>query len=432
MTNLQRLFFTIIRLLRGILDRILWLKLDFLSSVQVVVSAYLSFAVYNISVIYDNNSIFKLFSVSDIATLSGLIVFIYYGISLFLDIWSDVVFERIKALQQNDIVIRKERDEKIITLGAQSILFYPSVNKILEKGNNPISYSKTYFEIHPLIEKMIPQFIFRMPETNLDTFDSEKVSLKSDVDADFITSGNVVFLQRSSYFRDRLSNTLANYNVYIKGRPFLNMRNEVIDRNNHLIDLRVSKLSNQLGASTILITADKTITYLRQGNRVAENARKAAPAGSGSFDPLSSKKTMESLTFQDYIRNEAKRELIEECGLKSDDVLNIQICGFGRYLYRNGKPEAFCIATTSKCANEIQPPIRERDYQQKESISFPFAGSYSGRNVAKAFTFLQKQMEEEYNKFENISGPLYWNVIFAKEYLLKIDIVSQKALFNFN
>ena len=180
-----------------------------------------------------------------------------------------LVLEIIPPLSDRDVV--PVSDEKISSFKGQSIIYSPSLNMALEHGSNPIYFEQKIFEIHPIIKKMLPLFVMRMPNSKLDTFDSKKVRLSSDLNESFIDRSERVHLQRTSYFRDRLSNSLANYRISLDGRAFLELRDEVIE-NRKLIPLRRSHMSNQIGGSVILITKDGTISYLKQGNRTAENA----------------------------------------------------------------------------------------------------------------------------------------------------------------
>ena len=336
-----------------------------------------------------------------------------------------LVLEIIPPLSDRDVV--PVSDEKISSFKGQSIIYSPSLNMALEHGSNPIYFEQKIFEIHPIIKKMLPLFVMRMPNSKLDTFDSKKVRLSSDLNESFIDRSERVHLQRTSYFRDRLSNSLANYRISLDGRAFLELRDEVIE-NRKLIPLRRSHMSNQIGGSVILITKDGTISYLKQGNRTAENAGRPSPAGSGSFD-IMKKSHIESISFQEYAKLQTKRELKEECGLSDEEIIDIQICGFGRYLYRNGKPEIFCIASTSRNSNRIAPPVSEWDYQQKTPMSETIHGDVNKINTMAALETLEQKMSSDDKQLVNACGPLYWNVIFAKEYLSEISLDKESKLF---
>lgn len=402
--------------------------MDIFKITLTIASGYISYILFvrpsTISLYY----LLDMSNISSFITAIGIVLFILYAFKFFVLLRTNLVFEK---LQPINIEANSESDEKIIPFRGQSIIYSPSLNMVIENGNNPINLEQKLFEIHPLIRKMLPLFIMRMPDAKLDTFDSKKVRLNSELSKEYIENSEVVQLQRTSYFRDRLSNSLANYRVTLDGRNFLELRREVVevvDEKRKLISLREPQLSNQLGGSVILITRNGTITFLKQGNRTAENAGRPSPAGSGSFD-LVKKSAIESLTFQKYAKQETKRELKQECGLTESDIIDIQICGFGRYLYRNGKPEIFCIASTSRESNLIAPPVREWDYQQKVPMFEVMNGVSKKENTIKALESLKKKLDSNNTQLDNACGPLYWNVIFAKEYLEKISPEKESKLF---
>jgi hypothetical protein len=415
------------RMLRGFLARVLWLRTYYLKLLLTVLSAVMVFAFFSIN---EGGWYSMAVNIQNYGYLTEAIAVLILAFSLIKG-WSiahtDVTFEKLEPITW--IANETGAYNSCVPFGKHAIVFNTDVNLSLELGMNPLRMISGKFKLHPLIYQLLPVFIMKMPEAGLDTSDDEKVRLASDLDPDVIRSGTTLNLQRTSYFRDRLSNTLANYLVKMEGRVILDLRNtEVRTREGYFYSLRESALSNQLGGSVILFTSDSTIIILSQGNRTAENAGRLAPAGSGSFDTLPRKK-LEALTFQEYARKEVARELREECGLSEQDVHNIQICGFGRYLYRNGKPEVFCVATTRKTSNEIRIPVREWDYQQKKVKILPFWGTLSRESALTGIAQLISNIELKADGYENSSAPLYWNALFAKQYLEVLEVEDEARLF---
>ncbi|WP_414828528.1 hypothetical protein [Alteromonas sp. H39] len=415
------------RTLKGLKDRLFWLKSSYLKLLLAVLSAFLVFAFFSVE---ESSMLSIATNIKNYGYLTEALAILILAFSLIKG-WSishtDVTFEKLAPI--DNISLSTGAYDSCIPLGNQAVIYNHDANLMLEHGNNPLKVIDGKFQLHPLIYQLLPVFIMKMPEARLDTSDDAKVRLASDIDLNLICNDSPVNVQRTSYFRDRLSNTLANYLVKLDGRVILDLRNtEVITREGYFYSLRESSLSNQLGGSVLLFTADATIIVLSQGNRTAENAGRLAPAGSGSFDPLSDK-AMEAMTFQDYARQEISRELTEECGLKKSDLHNVQLCGFGRYLYRNGKPEVFGIATTTKTSNEIKVPVREWDYQQKRVKIIPLWGDLSKDSAISALKKMVEDIENKVEGFENTSAPLYWNVLFAKHYLEHINKQDADRLF---
>lgn len=410
--------------LRGLLARVRWLGQDLLKVVLAITAGALAFVLFSVprtdyAAFFANASNYGIFF--ETVSVTSLI---YGGIALWVRTRTTLVFERLTPLDKTTVA--PQPDEEILVYQRQAILYNPALNPLLESASNPVGFTEVSFHVHPLIRELLPSFILSMPETKIDTSDDAKVRLYTDLTVDLLQRGGKVHLQRTSYFRDRLTNTLANYRVRLDGREILNLRHEVVQANRRLVSLKESTMSNQLGSSTLLLTSDSTIVFLRQGNRVAENAGRLAPAGSGSFDLP---KQRAALNFQAFARDEARRELCEECGLPPGDVVAIQLCGFGRYLYRNGKPEVFCIAVTRRDSQSIEVPLREWDYQQRHVERHGFDGSLCAANVVRGLDALRLRLEEGGPGFEQVSGPLYWNVLFARDYLAALDSTREQALF---
>jgi hypothetical protein len=411
--------------MRGLWSRVRWLGPDLLKVTLAVSAGALAFVLFSrpqtgYAAFFTDVSNYGVFF--EAVSITSLL---YGGIALWVRTRTTMVFDRLAPLDKTSVA--PQPDELISVHQGQAIVYSPAINQLLESSSNPVVFTEVPFDVHPLVRELLPSFILSMPETTLDTSDDAKVRLYTDLTVDLLRGSGKVFLQRTSYFRDRLSNTLANYRVRLDGRELLNLRQEAVDADRRLVSLKESTLSNQLGSSTLLITADSTIVFLRQGNRVAENAGRLAPAGSGSFDLP---KQRSNLNFQAFARDEAKRELCEECGLTSGDVVAIHLCGYGRYLYRNGKPELFCIAVTGRSSQSIEVPLREWDYQQRHVERHGFEGNLSAANVVRGLDKLRLRLEKGGPGFEQVSGPLYWSVLFAREYLAGIDGTREKSLFD--
>lgn len=448
MKELSCLLFSFFRNIRGVFDRVRWLFMDVLVFIISTVSTI--FFVNDLLNIDYSNKLDKVVLLTLYISAVSFLIFLSQLTKFLVQMRIKIMYESqgesiFQLIHKNTEYKFNEReavysfyDEKGAELFKilhpenleQPILFDEYVNKNMQKFKNAISLNKKVFELHPIIHKYLPFFMLKMKGASLDTFDEKKVRLSSDITPALLKNQKRIELQKTSYFRDRLSNGLANFKVTCDGRMLLNLRDEVIDGRKRLLPLHKSRMSNQLGGSVILIAED-SIVLLKQGNRTDENPTKLSPSGSGSFDYCSLEKAVSNkINFQEFCRKEVLRELCEECGLEREDVFAMHICGYGRSLYRNGKPEIFCIARTKKMSFDIAPPLREWDYQQKE----PVIVSFNGRNVDKIATI--DKLEELLNGFKtgveeyhNYCGPLYWNVFFAIKYLQSIGKAEEDELF---
>lgn len=317
----------------------------------------------------------------------------------------------------NAIKAKTNEQQKVITYRGESFIYNPDINKIIDKGSNPIIVDDRFYSVHPIVSQHIYSFIKKKPGGKYD-WDDIKSRLRNDITQDAIVHQKPILLQKTSYFRSQLSNALANNVVRINQKPILNLREEVIDKKGKLISLERSTLSNHLGGGAILFTQDSKLVYLVQ-NDTAQDNHAAAPSGSGSFEYYSKDK-LESISLQDYIRFEIKREIQEECNLTSEEITKIQICGFGRALHRGGKPDAFCIARTTKYFHELSPPIKEWIYQSRTPQYYPIEGELNKENTINALKNLKHDIDRGVLPVR-AGLYLYWNVCIAIEYLETMD-----------
>jgi len=369
----------------------------------------------------------------DAGSITSIIITFLSVLILFDEILEWLVLKRnhLRIEQSEEEQLNKDNlvippDHEIITFKNVSLLHIPSLNYILDRAKNPIEVNTEMYEINPIIKLFRGTFIKEILAGEVD-WDDKKVRLKQDLSCEIINKSKPIPLQKTSYFRSLLSNGIADKNVFINDWPVIKMRNEIIDNRGNLIDLYNSKLSNHLGGSAILITNDSKIVYLKQ-NKTRVDKYKTTPSGSGSFNYYK-KKEFEKLTFQEYVRQEVKREILEECALISDDIPVIQICGYGRALHRGGKPDLFCIARTCKDIMHIKPPVKEWEYQQKTPLYYSFDGPINKKNLINGLTSFREFILSE--KTDNlIHGPyLYWNVELAIQYLQNIGREKEKAFF---
>nr|WP_321411267.1 hypothetical protein [uncultured Allomuricauda sp.] len=118
---------------------------------------------------------------------------------------------------------------------------------------------------------------------------------------------------------------------------------------------------------------------------------------------------------------------------KKKEIIATQICGYGRYLYRNGKPEIFCISSTKKSLYKLKPRNIDRIYHKIEIEREEINGGVNRASVIDKLEELQKLIEKGTGKWALANGPLYWNILFAISYLK--DTKNDKKLekfFNFS
>lgn len=429
------LFLRLVRACRGLVDRAKWIAPRstrfFITVIGLTVSLT---AALNATQRHQLHVDWKLFQLvgSVVGFILLLIGFVAFSVRKFsLEFHSEA----------SNIEPRLGAREAIFEDGGQRMWTNLDVNRLIEGSASPIEWQPRMSRLDPLVEMFRAQFILRLTNeterARLATFDDKKIGLRTDITTDLLATGRPVELRRTSYFRDRLSNGLLNWRVLIDNRrafDFVEEAFQVVSQPSgraewRLMDLAESRLANQLGASVVLLTSDMRVVFLRQASESAENKNKLAPSGSGSFDARAAV-DHRGKTIQALVKAECLRELCEECGLAGSDIAAIQLCGFGRYLYRAGKPEFFCVATTAKASSAIEVPVREWSYQHKEKVSRSLAAdraSFDGfcGSIADG---LEKNANELSAGNEPVSGPLIWNLRLAAAYLREADHTALRPL----
>lgn len=118
--------------------------------------------------------------------------------------------------------------------------------------------------------------------------------------------------------------------------------------NGRILRLDSTLAANQIGISSLLITSDKHIVLLIQGDGNIAEAKRIMPSGSGSMDYSDLKDGINTL--QSLVSEGMEREIREETGLKKtvpNARYRTQVTGHCRILQRGGKPEFFGVTVTN-------------------------------------------------------------------------------------
>ena len=241
-----------------------------------------------------------------------------------------------------------------------------------DDGNHGLLYNNVFPEFFKN-QVYIEPGSFRLPEeiekhaSHLISLESKpivnetKVRLLTDIhDLSTANFGAPIRLQKTRYFYDRVTNGLAPKRIRSRSESILG--HEFMVGSDDLRQLKESDLSNQLGGATMLVTADQKLVYVEQGSESAENPSTFAPAGSGSFDwarLVAFKRARPSGIFADFARAEIERELCEEVGVDCNIRHKTFLVGYGRLLYRNGKPDMFALTVTDQLFSDLRVRFQE-------------------------------------------------------------------------
>jgi len=203
-------------------------------------------------------------------------------------------------------------------------------------------------------------------EMNRLALKEHKLGLRSEIDSELVAADRPVVLQKTRYFFDRTTNSVLNRDVWSRSREqrVVRGRDHFISEDNRLIRLEQAGASNQLGGSTLMVDQSRQVHLTMQTSTSAESPDLLAPSGSGSFDLFRYQAHVArqgNLTFQVFCRSEIERELIEETALVAHELeLRTFLIGFGRFLYRGGKPEIFAVSALRRANVATRVTSKER------------------------------------------------------------------------
>lgn len=232
-----------------------------------------------------------------------------------------------------------------------------------------------------------------------------KLGLRTEIDSDFVSGSKPAVLQRTRYFYDRTTNNVLDRDIVSPtGVRAPRGRDLFISDDERLIRLEDAAASNQLGGSTLLIDQSRTVYLTHQTSTSAESPGLLAPTGSGSFDLACYQRRAAKrphLSFESFCRGEIERELFEETDLEFGELdLRTILIGFGRCLYRGGKPDMYAVSALRRTSVEMRVSPRER--------------LWTGGHQQVALDTLLTWSDAD---LLNVSVPLAANVVALRTYL---------------
>lgn len=289
---------------------------------------------------------------------------------------------------------------------SDGLLTSESINKALfssEQSPRLIVGGKTYHAGHSsaVARELLKA---RRPSPGSVFFNGKKVRIVSEPLLDNHGELTAVRVQPTRYFDTVITNN--SLSLALRSR-----RNHSDDFNGHefcfpdhtIPACSDSSCANQVGASTLAFTSDGCLVITEQGIRAAQNPGQLAPSGSGSADWR--RDTRGRTDLRAFVKDFAGRELVEECGLKREDIEWLKIIGYGRLLFRGGLPQFFCFAKL-KC--EFEALSVTPSEKGLENRHWPV---YCGRYPLRSDTI--------HNKFQAfistgtrgpVTSPLWWNL----------------------
>lgn len=186
----------------------------------------------------------------------------------------------------------------------------------------------------------------------IDSYNGHVVGLGTDLGIGSVLPADTVSLVPARYWDYLASDTFATTDVLSKRAQSQFGRSLFIDRHGNPRDFGSSWLLNGIGCSVIGITTDHRVVVVLQSDRNDGSKQLHAPSGSGSLEPQDLGGA-DRAPFCDVAAAGAIREMQEEAGIGWQDVDHHEFLGFGRWLDKAAKPEAFTVAFLTIDSHEV-------------------------------------------------------------------------------
>lgn len=248
----------------------------------------------------------------------------------------------------------------------------PAVNAQLDGGRNPLQILTGAYRLPEEFAEHVERCVnLKRPHTN-----DLKIRLISDVDAPLLASGRAVTVQTTRYFDSVVTNEMACSQFMLADddyqgppRPLMAVADFVVS-GRRLVPLAESRLSNHIGVSTLLLSADDQLILQDQGDQLVASNETAVGA-SGSLDGADLRAGGHDGSLQGLCRFGMEREANEELGARfAPQGQATVLVGYARYLARGAKPEFFGISRTLSRRDEMRPRPSERFVSGIRGLAF--------------------------------------------------------------
>lgn len=305
-----------------------------------------------------------------------------------------------------------------ITTDAGRYIVSAEVNEALEDSASAIAWTKKPFAV----PEQVADYRERAVNLMQPSFNEDKVRLQTDMTALRLQGRKTMRIQHTDYFKGVATNEMATrqFEALNKGRRgraqvLFAPVDLIVTEDGKLRDLSESALSNHIGVTSLLITADHQIVLQQQGKQMV-GALKLSVGASGSLDgadayDVNAKKKRVLRTFQDMVRRGMEREASEEVSAAvGPEKSRTWLTGYARYLDRGAKPEFYGITRTISELDELHAGKNEADFVH-QIYGRPFQPSAAGL-TAVIDTLLAEGAQ-------NASLSLIVCLRFAKDYLAR-------------
>ena len=235
------------------------------------------------------------------------------------------------------------------------------VNRLLDKADNPLILRPEKYEVPAQILDYLEQSVAqRAPDYNQD-----KVGLRTDLTPALLMQNAPLKVQHSDYFRGLATNEMVAKRIE-RCEDRRRRQKWTLDfpvcalafDNDELTALSDSTFANNIGVTSLLITADHHIVLQDQGAQSVD-PQCINLGSSGSLDLEDLYETQPGgrrlRTLQGALRRGMEREANEETSAAVGPGRSTTfLTGYARYLHRGGKPEFFGITRTVSRFDDLE------------------------------------------------------------------------------
>lgn len=288
-----------------------------------------------------------------------------------------------------------------LVLGSQVAVFDRSVNRALGTGGAGIDLARQQYRPPGVVRDYTSLAINRRRAD----FNQRKVRLAGDVTAEDLRGQHGLRLQPTDYFSSVATNEVSDCRFeYVdsarKSKPLVafDMSELVFDDDGALVPLSQSLLSNHIGVTTVVLTADHRIVLQEQGDQSIDSYMLTVGA-SGSMDLADVRRQAD---LQAALRRAMEREAGEELSAQfAGPQHRTFLTGFARYVHRGGKPEFFGLSCSSSDSRSLAPARHEEKYVHRIFFE-PYEPTVEG--LAAALGALRDRITESRASISMLAG----------------------------
>jgi hypothetical protein len=255
--------------------------------------------------------------------------------------------------------------------GRGTMLVHSEADRILQGGPLPIKLDPTPYDLPDELRDIAPLALRTMRSGRV-IFNGRMLGLRDDLLPGVSSKSPPLRLIESTYFMQVCSGELCQYKIVdqITEEEMEVRLRELVAPSGRLVTLSESRLANNIGISTLAFTSDGLLLLVHQSESNVASQRLYAPSGSGTLDPKDLKVVGKDASLQDLLAYGMEREMSEETGISTSDIIGTKVVGFGRWLERGAKPEFFGLTRlkiTSGVTTEAKISAAEKIYTEKHT-----------------------------------------------------------------